>query len=431
MLFLIFRRNLNRFNSPFYPHNRKNINNNFSNLKNASKFKLEGNISKNLRKFSKIEENLEKSSKNLGKILEKSTINTEKIAKMSENSSVEAVEKVEKSEEEGLDPELAQKFILKREGSARMLYPKGNKVFYNPAQEVNRDLSIMCIKLFEELLLKERTEAQQSTKKKRRDDQIEVRGPEAGITILEALSATGLRSIRYAKELKGVKKIIANDIDSNAVEAIKRNLEFNQVDLNLVTPNHADATTFMYMNREPSKQFEVVDLDPYGSASIFLDGAVQSVAEGGLLCVTCTDTAVLCGNHIETCFTKYSAVSLHSRHSHEMAVRIVLQTIEKHASKYKRYIVPLVSMHIDFYIRVFVRVYTSANECKKSSTKLSQVFQCIGCDSFHTVPLMKMIETKNGGSKFTPSVYKGPSVCPECDSNYKVFLHFLSFFCIF
>jgi tRNA G26 N,N-dimethylase Trm1 len=31
------------------------------------------------------------------------------------------------------------------------------------------------------------------------------------------------------------------------------------------------------------------DLDPYGTASPFLDAAVQAAKDGGLLCVTCTD----------------------------------------------------------------------------------------------------------------------------------------------
>ena len=44
---------------------------------------------------------------------------------------------------------------------------------------------------------------------------------------------------------------------------------------------------------------QVVDLDPYGSPAMFLDAAVQCVTDGGLLCVTATDLAVLCGNHSE------------------------------------------------------------------------------------------------------------------------------------
>lgn len=42
-------------------------------------------------------------------------------------------------------------------------------------------------------------------------------------------------------------------------------------------------------------KYDVIDLDPYGSAAPFLDAAVQSVADGGLLCITCTDMAVLSG----------------------------------------------------------------------------------------------------------------------------------------
>jgi tRNA (guanine26-N2/guanine27-N2)-dimethyltransferase len=37
----------------------------------------------------------------------------------------------------------------------------------------------------------------------------------------------------------------------------------------------------MYEHKSKDKQFDVIDLDPYGSASPFLDAAVQSVAEGG------------------------------------------------------------------------------------------------------------------------------------------------------
>ena len=55
--------------------------------------------------------------------------------------------------------------------------------------------------------------------------------------ILEALSATGLRSIRYAKEIKcpgdqGSRlEITANDLSKRAYESIKRNVELNGVDI--------------------------------------------------------------------------------------------------------------------------------------------------------------------------------------------------------
>lgn len=47
-----------------------------------------------------------------------------------------------------------------------------------------------------------------------------------------------------------------------------------------------------------------VDLDPYGSPSMFLDSAVQSVVDGGILMCTATDLAVLCGGNGEVCYSK-------------------------------------------------------------------------------------------------------------------------------
>lgn len=42
----------------------------------------------------------------------------------------------------------------------------------------------------------------------------------------------------------------------------------------------------------------------------------------------------------------------------------------------------VLSVSIDFYVRVFVRVYTSPQETKNSPTKLAYVYQSKGCDSF-------------------------------------------------
>lgn len=51
--------------------------------------------------------------------------------------------------------------------------------------------------------------------------------------------------------------------------------------------------------------------------------------------------------------------------------------------RHKKYIVPVLSLSIDFYVRVFVRVYTSAQVSKRSASKLAYVWQSQGCDSFY------------------------------------------------
>ena len=39
-----------------------------------------------------------------------------------------------------------------------------------------------------------------------------------GISVFEALGATGLRSVRYMKEIPSIKRLVGNDIDSAATE---------------------------------------------------------------------------------------------------------------------------------------------------------------------------------------------------------------------
>lgn len=74
---------------------------------------------------------------------------------------------------------------------------------------------------------------------------VELRQPgvkyEDGLYILEALSATGLRSVRYAKEIPGVREIVANDISANAVSNINNNIKSNGVE-DIVTASLNDAT---------------------------------------------------------------------------------------------------------------------------------------------------------------------------------------------
>uniref|UniRef100_A0A1B0FD92 tRNA (guanine(26)-N(2))-dimethyltransferase n=1 Tax=Glossina morsitans morsitans TaxID=37546 RepID=A0A1B0FD92_GLOMM len=45
----------------------------------------------------------------------------------------------------------------------------------------------------------------------------------------------------------------------------------------------------MYLSTSPSKQYDCIDLDPYGCPNRFLDAAIQSFKDGGLLLVTATD----------------------------------------------------------------------------------------------------------------------------------------------
>ncbi|RDX84674.1 putative tRNA (guanine(26)-N(2))-dimethyltransferase 2 [Mucuna pruriens] len=234
--------------------------------------------------------------------------------------------------------------------------------------------------------------------------------------VLEALSASGLRSLRYAREVEGIGQVVALDNDKASVDACRRNIKFNgSVAVSKVESHLADARVYMLTH---PKEFDVVDLDPYGSPSVFLDSAVQSVSDGGMLMCTATDMAVLCGGNGEVCYSKYGSYPLRGKYCHEMALRIVLACIESHANRYKRYIVPVLSVQMDFYLRVFVRVYTSASAMKNTPLKLSYVYQCTGCDSFHLQPIGRTI-SKNTSVRYLPGY--GPVVPQECSDCGKKF----------
>ncbi|XP_043825653.1 tRNA (guanine(26)-N(2))-dimethyltransferase-like isoform X1 [Dromiciops gliroides] len=316
------------------------------------------------------------------------------------------------------------------EGAARIVFPNSNEVFYNPVQEFNSAVitEFARIQLLskgiqievpgEEKLQKvvvNLTESEEGSMEPCPRDQPQTAAVgnvcEEGLRVLEGLAASGLHSIRFAKEVPGVQAVIANDASSRAVDLIRCNIQLNNVS-HLVQPNLADARLLMYEHQRRSQRFDVIDLDPYGSPATFLDAAVQAVSEGGLLCVTCTDMAVMAGNSSETCYSKYGAMSIKSKACHEMALRIVLHSLDLRANCYQRYIVPLLSISADFYIRVFVRVYTGQAKVKASASKQGFVFQCVGCGSFYLQRLGKAV---NSGGRVKFSAATGPPVGSECE----------------
>ncbi|KAG2180271.1 hypothetical protein INT43_004060 [Umbelopsis isabellina] len=320
------------------------------------------------------------------------------------------------------------------EGKATILFPKNNEVFYNPVQEFNRDMSIAAITTWSKIYFQEkqeRIEKKRQNKAKRAaeagqsaptDDSVHPSLQQRDFTILEALAATGLRSVRYAKEIPNVKRIIANDLLEDAVESIKRNTKYNEISEDLLQANQGDALAVMYNARSAKEKYDVIDLDPYGTASPFIDGAVQAVANGGLICITCTDLAVLTGSmYPETCYGKYGGMPLRGMYCHEMALRLVLMTMQTSASRYGRYIEPLASCSIDFYVRLFVRVYDSPAGVKKVASKMGMVYDCTGCNAHVTQSLAKLHTKDNGATKYSPGT--GPAVnslCDQCNQTHRV-----------
>ncbi|GFF75968.1 hypothetical protein CNMCM6936_006757 [Aspergillus lentulus] len=345
-------------------------------------------------------------------------------------------------------------------GTKKDLKPEDQlqSVFYNPIQQFNRDLSVLAIKAYGEHVLalkklkaeRKRTGSGRGKKRKREDEEDkeqaggDVEQPSAAngnigasvstsdqqtpsFTILDALSATGLRALRYASEIPFTTCVVANDLSSSAIQRMKTNVEYNGLG-KLIRPNLGDARAYMYsLLNQPSTQnsgthagkFDVIDLDPYGTAAPFMDAAVQGVKDGGLLCVTCTDAGVWASNgYPEKAYALYGGVPIKGSHSHEGGLRLILHGLATSAAKYGLAIEPLLSLSIDFYARVFVRVHRSPAEVKFTSGNTMLVFNCdSGCGAWTTQPLTQTKQRldKKGNPYYHYGFAQGPTAGSHCE----------------
>ncbi|CAK7227230.1 RNA methyltransferase tRNA(m5U54)methyltransferase [Sporothrix bragantina] len=266
------------------------------------------------------------------------------------------------------------------------------------------------------------------------------------IRILDALSATGLRALRYAHELPFGVSVTANDLLAAATESIRRNVALNGLS-DKIEVTQSDALAHMYTvvakdltaaaeaaaapgfkNHEKgaprykrSDRYDVIDLDPYGTGANFFDAAVQSVRnDGGLLCVTCTDAGVWASQgYPEKCFALYGGVPMKGAHSHEAGLRIVLHALASSAARYGLTITPLLSLSIDFYCRVFVTVNRSPASVKFLAGKTMVAYNCDqGCGAWTTQPLLRthsLPNKKGSGNFFKYTFATGPTTEPRCE----------------
>lgn len=253
-------------------------------------------------------------------------------------------------------------------------------------------------------------------------------------TILDALSATGLRALRYVQEIPFTTSVTANDLLPAATETINLNVQHNNLAGKIISTT-GNALTHMYSlvgegtdhkgRPKPSKKYDVIDLDPYGTVAPFLDAAVQSVRDdGGLLCVTCTDAGVWASNgYPEKAYSLYGGIPIKGLHSHEGGLRLILHAIATSAARYGLAIEPLLSLSIDFYARVFVRIRKSPADVKFLAGKTMVVYNCdSGCGAWTTQLLAKnkLAPNKNGKGTFYKHVFAlAPSTgefCEHCGS---------------
>ena len=131
------------------------------------------------------------------------------------------------------------------EGGTRFLAPdlppvKGpmsrSPVFFNPGMEFNRDVSIMVL-----------------------GGLLATRWGDRRPVLVDLLAATGVRGLRFARELPGVSRVVINEGNPEAVAVIRKGVELNALG-DLVEVTNMDARHLV-----AGRAFDYLDIDPYGS----------------------------------------------------------------------------------------------------------------------------------------------------------------------
>lgn len=204
-------------------------------------------------------------------------------------------------------------------------------VFYNPAMEVNRDITILLLNAL--------------------DDK--------DLNLCDVLAGSGIRTIRFLLELdKGkISSLTSNDANPKFPRLLKKNLTLNNLSpksliakKRLIIRN-IDANDLLLA----STGFSYIDIDPFGTPNPFLDSACKRLARDGILAVTATDTSALCGTYPRACERKYWADPRHDYLMHEAGLRILIRKVQLIAAQYEKALLPIYCYDHEHHVRIFFR----------------------------------------------------------------------------
>lgn len=228
------------------------------------------------------------------------------------------------------------------------------EVFYNPVMASNRNISIILLNSVEN------TE----------------------MNIADPLAGSGIRSLRFLKELKKgkIKHLYVNDMKDDFLKVFHSNAILNKVKLNKdkVSLFNKEANLFM----QEQIGFDYIEIDPFGSPNPFLATAVSRISRGGIITVTATDTAALTGTYPSVTKRKYWATSSKNYLMHELGLRILIRRIQLQGTPFDKALVPILAYHKDHYFRVYLQNQKGKEDCDAILKQQQYFLFCPKCLNF-------------------------------------------------
>ncbi len=246
-------------------------------------------------------------------------------------------------------------------------------VFYNPVMVSHRNISVLLLNSISNKDMK----------------------------IADPLAGSGIRSLRFLKELKKgkIKELVINDFKENFKEVFEKNICLNKLTKDKLSIHSEEASLFLLHQTG----FDYIDIDPFGSPNPFLAAAVGRISRNGILAITATDTAALTGTYPKVTQRKYWATPLRNYLMHEMGLRILIRKIQLQGVQFEKALIPILAYHKDHYFRVYVKSEKGTEKCDNILKQHHYFLFCAGCLSFKTSSFNK--ETCPCG---TPFQFAGP-----------------------
>jgi len=231
--------------------------------------------------------------------------------------------------------------------------PSKAPVFYNPAMELNRDFAVLALQAFQRMVKRE-------------------------LVACEPLAGCGVRGVRLASEVEGVRKVVLNDIGPEAAKLAEFNVRLNNLAERVNVANE-DANFLLSRYAAPRRRFDYVDIDPFGSPVPYLDSALRALRNGGLLALTATDMAPLCGVHPKACMRKYGGKPLRTEYCHELAIRFLIGCSASLAAKHDVAVNPVFGYSMYNHVRTYAKVDYGAKKADKSLENIGYILHCFSC----------------------------------------------------
>jgi tRNA (guanine26-N2/guanine27-N2)-dimethyltransferase len=223
---------------------------------------------------------------------------------------------------------------------------KDSEVFFNPEMRLNRDLSEVAAKVFREKI---------------EVDEFRTCDPNA---------ASGIRGFRYA-EISD--KLYLNDFNPNAVEAIEKGLEANGFEAEV---SEKDANVLLSEHRN---FFHLIDVDPFGPFTRFLDSTARAANHQSFVGLTATDNGAPSGSYPTVCQRRYGSKPLRNSFKHETGLRIYIREVFENFARFDKCFEPKMCFQERHYARLMGRVTESKSRCNRNLENIGYLSFCPEC----------------------------------------------------